>query len=181
MVDLRPKGRGFEPPPPPPQSVTASFPWARHINPNLVLVQPRKTRPVKDCWLGRKESNQTNKHCLAIVLQPNLVNLGLDALFRIISSLNHMELDISHILPQNDYKQGFYIKHKLCAHIRKVSGRRTNSQHISQCMKFPTIWYVRPVWSEPLIVAWVFYEWGPQGFGDLGRMAFYFQGSGEPW
>ena len=38
-------------------------PWARHIYPSLVLVQPRKTRP----WLserllmGRKESNQTNK------------------------------------------------------------------------------------------------------------------------
>ena len=41
--------------------------------------------------------------------------------------------------------------------------------HLSQCMRFPTIWYVRPakpqislriraVWSEPLLVAWVFYD-----------------------
>ena len=40
---------------------------------------------------------------------------------------------------------------------------------MSQCMRFPTIWYVRPakpqislriraVWSEPLLVAWVFYD-----------------------
>ena len=38
-------------------------PWARHINPSLVLVQPRKTRPyITDRLLmGRKESNQTNK------------------------------------------------------------------------------------------------------------------------
>ena len=39
--------------------------------------------------------------------------------------------------------------------------------HMSQCMRFPTMWYVRPaksqislriraVWSEPLLVAWVF-------------------------
>ena len=41
--------------------------------------------------------------------------------------------------------------------------------HLSQCMRFPTMWYVRPakpqislriraVWSEPLLVAWVFYD-----------------------
>ena len=24
------------------------------------------------------------------------------------------------------------------------------------------------------------YSWGPRGFGDLGRMAIYFQGAGEP-
>ena len=40
---------------------------------------------------------------------------------------------------------------------------------MSQCMRFPTMWYVRPakpqtslriraVWSEPLLVAWIFYE-----------------------
>ena len=42
--------------------------------------------------------------------------------------------------------------------------------HMSRDMRFPTIWYVRParaqtslrlraVWSEPLLVAWVFYEY----------------------
>ena len=41
------------------------------------------------------------------------------------------------------------------------------NNNLSQCMRFPTMWYVRPakpqislriraVWSEPLIVAWVF-------------------------
>ena len=40
---------------------------------------------------------------------------------------------------------------------------------MSQCMRFPTMWYVRPakpqislrrraVWSEPVLVAWIFYE-----------------------
>ena len=24
-------------------------------------------------------------------------------------------------------------------------------------------------------------NWGPMGFGDLGRMAIYFQGAGEHW
>ena len=38
-------------------------PWARHINPSLVLVQPRKTRPeiTERLLMGLKESNQRNK------------------------------------------------------------------------------------------------------------------------
>ena len=43
-------------------SVTALCPWARHIIPSLVLVQPRKTPFVAERLLmGRKESNQTKK------------------------------------------------------------------------------------------------------------------------
>ena len=44
-------------------SITALCPWARHINPSLVLVQPRKTHPfiTERLLMGRKESNQTNK------------------------------------------------------------------------------------------------------------------------
>ena len=39
--------------------VTALCPWARHINPSLVLVQPRKTRPclTERLLMGRKDSN----------------------------------------------------------------------------------------------------------------------------
>ena len=39
-------------------------PWARHIYPSLVLVQPRKIRPyiTERLLMGCKESNQTNKH-----------------------------------------------------------------------------------------------------------------------
>ena len=38
-------------------------PWARHIYPSLVLVQPRKTKPclTERLLIGCKESNQTNK------------------------------------------------------------------------------------------------------------------------
>ena len=41
-------------------------PWARHIYPSLVLVQPRKTRPclTERLLMGCKESNQTNKQNL---------------------------------------------------------------------------------------------------------------------
>ena len=43
-------------------------PWARHINPSLVLVQPRKTRPyiTESLLMGCKESNQTKKHWFRI-------------------------------------------------------------------------------------------------------------------
>ena len=58
-------------------SLTVLCPWARHINPSLVLVQPRKTRPfiTERLLMGRKESNQieqmsvsaicSNTHCLS--------------------------------------------------------------------------------------------------------------------
>ena len=43
--------------------VTALWSLSRHINPSLVLVQPRKTRPyiTERLLMGCKESNQTNK------------------------------------------------------------------------------------------------------------------------
>ena len=66
-------------------------------------------------------------------------------------------------------------------HTLKVGSGR----YLSQCMRFPTMWYVRPakpqislrisaVWSEPLLVAWVFYdfwatEWTPFGVSKLKR------------
>ena len=43
--------------------VTVLCPCTRHINPSLVLVQPRKTRPfiTERLLMGCKESNQTKK------------------------------------------------------------------------------------------------------------------------
>ena len=43
--------------------VTALCPWARHINPSLVLAQPRKIRHyiTERLLMRRKESNQTTK------------------------------------------------------------------------------------------------------------------------
>ena len=49
---------------------------SKNINPSLVLVQPRKTRPfiTERLLMGRKESNQTNKNYLNYcVLEHELV------------------------------------------------------------------------------------------------------------
>ena len=58
MLDLRPKGRGFEP-----HRRHRVVSLSKNIKPSLVLVQPRKTRPfiTERLLMGRKESNQTNK------------------------------------------------------------------------------------------------------------------------
>ena len=58
VLDLRPKGRGFEP-----HRRHCVVSLSKNINPSLVLVQPRKTRPfiTERLLMGRKESNQTNK------------------------------------------------------------------------------------------------------------------------
>ena len=58
VLDSRPKGCGFEP-----HRRHCVVSLSKNINPSLVLVQPRKTRPfITDRLLmGRKESNQTNK------------------------------------------------------------------------------------------------------------------------
>ena len=58
MLDPRPKGRGFEP-----HRRHCVVSLSKNINPSLVLVQPRKTRPfiTERLLMGRKETNQTNK------------------------------------------------------------------------------------------------------------------------
>ena len=58
VLDSRPKGRGFEP-----HRHHCVVSLSKIINPSLVLVQPRKTRPfiTERLLMGRKESNQTNK------------------------------------------------------------------------------------------------------------------------
>ena len=58
VLDSRPKGRGFEP-----HWRHCGVSFSKKINPSLVLVQPRKTRPyiTERLLMGCKESNQTNK------------------------------------------------------------------------------------------------------------------------
>ena len=59
--DSRPKGRGFEP-----HWRHCRVSLSKNINPSLVLVQPRKTRPfiTERLLMGRKESNQTKNKIL---------------------------------------------------------------------------------------------------------------------
>ena len=64
VLDSRPKGRGFEP-----HRRHCVVSLSKNINPSLVLVQPRKTRPYisERLLMGRKESNQT-KHLLIFTM-----------------------------------------------------------------------------------------------------------------
>ena len=61
VLDSRPRGRGFEP-----HRRHCVVSLRKNINPSLVLIQPRKTRPfiTERLLMGRKESIQTNKHCI---------------------------------------------------------------------------------------------------------------------
>ena len=56
VLDSRPRGHGFEP-----HRSHCVVSLSKNINPSLVLVQPRKTRPfiTERLLMGRKESNQT--------------------------------------------------------------------------------------------------------------------------
>ena len=58
MLDLRPRGRRFEP-----HRHHCVVSLSKNINPSLVLVQPRKTCPfiTERLLMGCKESNQTSK------------------------------------------------------------------------------------------------------------------------
>ena len=68
VLDSRPKGRGLEP-----HRRHCVVSLSKNINPSLVLVQPRKTRPfiTERLLRGRKELNQTNKHLLLCALFMN--------------------------------------------------------------------------------------------------------------
>ena len=65
VLDSRPKGRGFEP-----HRRHCVVSLSKNINPSLVLVQPRKTRPfiTERLLMGCKESNQTNKHNVSPII-----------------------------------------------------------------------------------------------------------------
>ena len=54
VLDSRPKDRGFEPHP-----LHCFVSLSKNINPSVVMVQPRKTRPfiTERLLMGRKESN----------------------------------------------------------------------------------------------------------------------------
>ena len=58
VLDSRPRGRRFEP-----HRRHCFVSLSKNINPSLVLVQPRKTRPfiTERLMMGCKQSNQTNK------------------------------------------------------------------------------------------------------------------------
>ena len=70
VLDSRPKGRGFEP-----HRRHCVVSLSKNINPSLVLVQPRKTRPfiTERLLMGRKESNQTNKQMTDIMPSQKLI------------------------------------------------------------------------------------------------------------
>ena len=55
--------------------ITSVCPRARHVNPSLVLVQPRKTRPclTERLLMGRKESNITNRLAPTLIRHSHLV------------------------------------------------------------------------------------------------------------
>ena len=59
VLDWRPRGCGFEP-----HRCHCVVSLSNNINPSLVLVQPRKTRPfiIVRLLMGHKESNKTNKN-----------------------------------------------------------------------------------------------------------------------
>ena len=56
VLDWRPRDRRFEP-----HQGHCLVSLSKNINPSLVLIQPRKTRPfiTERLMMGRKESNQT--------------------------------------------------------------------------------------------------------------------------
>ena len=62
VLDSRPRGCGYET-----QRRHCVLSLSKNINPSLVLVQPRKTRPyiTERLLMGRKESNQTKQKLLS--------------------------------------------------------------------------------------------------------------------
>ena len=69
VLDFIPRGHGFEP-----HQRHCVVSLSKNINPSLVLVQPRKTRPfiTERLLMGRKESNLTNKQTSRISVQCHL-------------------------------------------------------------------------------------------------------------
>ena len=74
VLDSRPRGSGLEP-----HGLHCVVSLSKNINPSLVLVQPRNTRPfiTERLLMGRKESNQTKSIPVSILIDtlPNKVKI----------------------------------------------------------------------------------------------------------
>ena len=70
VLDSRPKGRGFEP-----HRRHCVVSLSKNINPSLVRVQPRKTRPfiTERLLMGRKESNKQTNHPFSLLEPKQLI------------------------------------------------------------------------------------------------------------
>ena len=74
VLNSRPRGHGFEP-----HWCHCVVSLSKNINPSLVLVQPRKTRPVitERLLIGRNESNQTKQRgaliCALVVCNQQVI------------------------------------------------------------------------------------------------------------
>ena len=92
VLDLRPRGCGFEP-----HWGHCLVSLSKNINPSLVLVQPRKTRPFKTerLLMGRKETNQTSKQKKAFSICDKYQNLIFKLLFVFIFQENIYQTIIS--------------------------------------------------------------------------------------
>ena len=72
VLDSRPKGRGVES-----HRRYCVVSLSKNINPSLVLVQPRKTRPfiTERLLMGGKESNQTKQTKTTASTKPLFLNM----------------------------------------------------------------------------------------------------------
>ena len=91
VLDSRPKGRGFEP-----HRRHCVVSLSKNINPSLVLVQPRKTRPyiTERLLMGRKESNQTKHNYAALQILVTFQVVFISSLKGLISKLVPSELSL---------------------------------------------------------------------------------------
>ena len=89
VVQCLTRDRGFEP-----HRRHCCGPWARHIYPSLVLVQPRMTRPclTERLLMGRKQSSQTNIFsCWTGNYRPVLMQIDYCTYFKLMGILNPCE------------------------------------------------------------------------------------------
>ena len=85
VLDSRPKGRGFEP-----HRRHCVVSLSKNINPSLVLVQPRTTRPfiTERLLMGRNESNQQKHSLLTSYLLKHLNGCGVVVFEGCVAPLN---------------------------------------------------------------------------------------------
>ena len=117
VLDSRPRGRWFEP-----HWRHCAVSLRKNINPNLVMVQPRKTGPymTERLLMGRKESNQTKQNlvetdrCLCKQRRPRSGSSCKSCLIRVYSSClkKYCIFDPTQV----DLRSNFFV---LCTNINK--------------------------------------------------------------
>ena len=147
--------------------IKASVVFVKHKSPPppLTLTLPHHTvhyNPIEKQWPNDTTCDigtnpwENETYIANETFQHKIANIFLPIIFSICFGCSEDRLTETVLLSTHNICIGWELRKLFFCYALLTEGMITNN--LSRNMRFPTMWFVPPVWSEPLLVAWIFYE-----------------------